>query len=145
MANASYPSFREGLMTGAVNISTATVKVALVRGYTYTSTHVFLSDVTSTGGIVNGTSAALTAKSTTGGVFDADDTTITTAASAVNHVLIVYQSSAVAGGADVAPAAQRLMFYLDTGTNLPIQPGAGTLNITWPNTADRIYRIGTSS
>lgn len=142
MANASWPSFREGLMTGAVDLDTAVLKVALVRGYTYTAAHIYLSDVTAAGGTINATSAALTGISCTGGVFDANDTTLATTANSTNHVLIVYQSSAATGGADLAATAQRLCLYMDTGTNLPIQPGTGTLNITWPNTADKIYRIG---
>lgn len=142
MANASYPSFREGLMTNAVDLDTAVLKVALVRGYTFSTTHVFMSDVITAGGVINGTSAALANKTTTGGVLDADDTSITTTANASNHVLILFQASAVTGGADVAQSAQRVCLYMDSGSNLPIQPGAGTLNVTWPNTADKIYRIG---
>jgi hypothetical protein len=142
MANASYPSFREALMTGAVNLATGVIKVALVRGYTYNSAHVYLGDVTTAGGVLNGTSAALAGKTFTGGIFDADDTTITTTASAANHALIIYQASAAGGGADLTAAAQRVLLYLDTGTNLPIQPGTGTLTLTFPNTTERIYRIG---
>lgn len=142
MANASFTPFRAGLMTGAINLGTGVIKVAAVRGYTYTATHTFMSDVIAAGGIVNATSAALTNPTTAGGIFDADDTTITTTSSAANHVLIIYQASAATGGADVAQSAQRLCFYMDTGTNLPIQPGAGTLTITWPNTTSKIYQIG---
>lgn len=142
MANASYTTYRDGIQTGAINWSTGVFKVALVRSYTFVATHTFMSDVTGAGGVVNATSAALTNKVVSGGILDADDTSITTTASAVNHVLIVYQSSAPAGGADVAATAQRLCFYMDTGTNLPIQPGAGTLNVTWPNTTGKIYQIG---
>lgn len=142
MANASFLKYREGLMTGAVNLSTGVIKVALVRSYTFSSAHTFLSEITAAGGVINATSAALTGKTFTNGVFDADDTTVTTTASNVNHALIVFQASAAGGGADLATTAQRVLLYLDTGTNLPIQPGAGTLTLTWPNTAERIYRIG---
>lgn len=143
MANASYLAYRDGIMTGEINLSTGVLKVALVRGYTYSAAHKFLSDVTATGAVINGTSAALTNKTITGGVFDADDTAITTTASAVNHILIVYQSSAPTGGADIAATAQRLCWHFDTGTSLPIQPGAGTLNVTWPNTSGKVYQLGT--
>lgn len=142
MTNASFTTFRAGIMGGSINLTTGVLKVALVRGYTFTATHTYMSDVVAAGGVVNAASAALTNPVVVGGIFDADDTTITTTASAVNHVLIVYQASAVTGGADVAQSAQRLCMYFDTGTNLPIQPGAGTLTITWPNTTSRIYQIG---
>ena len=142
MANASYTSFKNGILTGAIDVDTAVIKVALVSGYTFNAAHTYMSDVTGNGGTVNGTPATLANVTVSGGVFDADDATITTTASASNHVLIVYQASAVTGGADVAATAQRLMFYIDTGTNLPITPGAGTLTITWPSTANKIYKIG---
>lgn len=142
MANASYYAFRDGIMKGDINLNTGALKVALVRGYTFSAAHVFLSDVIAAGGVVNGTTAALANKTFTNGVFDADDTTLTAAASTSNHVLIVYQASAVTGGADVANTAQRLCFYIDTGTNMPIAPAAGTVTITWPNTTGKIYQLG---
>lgn len=142
MANASYTAFKNGIMTGLIDLDTAVIKVALVSGYTFAATHTFMSDVTGAGGTLNGTPATLANVVVTGGVFDADDNTITTTSSAAAHVLIVYQASAITGGADVASSAQRVCFYFDTGTNLPIIPGAGTLTITWPNTAGKIYKIG---
>lgn len=142
MANASYTTFKNGILQGLIDLDTAVIKCALVSGYTFSATHTFMSDVTGAGGVVNGTPATLTNPVVTGGVFDADDITITTTSSTASHVLIVYQASAITGGADVAAGSQRLCFYFDTGTNLPIVPGSGTLTITWPNTAGKIYKIG---
>jgi hypothetical protein len=142
VANASYYAFRDGIMKGDINLNAGAIKVALVRGYTYSVAHTFLSDVTTAGGVINGASAALANKTFTNGVFDADDTTITATASTSNHVLIVYQASAATGGADVAATAQRLCFYIDTGTNMPIAPAAGTVTVTWPNTTGKIYQLG---
>ena len=138
----SYTGFKNGILTGAIDLDTAVIKVALVSGYTFSAAHTYMSDVTGAGGVVNGTPAVLTNPTVSGGVFDADDVSITTTSSGNPHVLIVYQASAVTGGADVAATAQRLLFYIDTGTNLPITPGAGTLTITWPNTANKIYKVG---
>lgn len=142
MANASYTAFRSGILGGQFDLDTAVVKGALVAGYVYSAAHTFWSDVTTAGGVINGTAQTLTNPTITGGVFDADDIVITTTASALTHALIVFQASAVGGGADVAATAQRLMFYFDVGTNLPITPGAGNVTITWPSTAGRIYKIG---
>lgn len=142
MSNASYTAFRSGILTGQYDLDTAVLKCALVTGYTYNAANSFLSDVTTAGGTLNGTPATLTNPVVTGGVFDADDCTITTTASASAHVLIVYQASAVTGGADVPATQQRLCWFFDTGTNLPITPGAGNVTITWPNTSGKIYKIG---
>lgn len=141
MANALYPSAAEGFISGLIDLDTAVIKVALVRGYTYDSTDVFMSDVVSTG-TLNGTSAALASVTVTGGVFDANDTTITTTASGTDHDLLYFQSSAVTGGADVAQSAQRLIAFIDTGTGLPIQPGTGTVNVTFSNGASKILKVG---
>lgn len=142
MANASYTAFKNGLMLAQYNLTTASIKVAVVRGYTFSAAHVFMSDVTTAGGTVHATSGVLANPTLTGGVFDADDVSITTTANASSHVLIVYQASAVTGGADVAASAQRLMFYFDTGTGLPITPAAGALAITWPSGTSKIYQLG---
>lgn len=132
----------EGLISGAIDLDTASIKASLVRGYTFSAAHTVVSDVTGAGGTLNGTTAALSSVSITGGVFDAADTSLSTTANATNHVLIIYQSSAVTGGADVGAGSQRLIMYMDTGTGLPIQPGTGTVTITWDNGTNRIVKFG---
>ncbi|MFG2165522.1 hypothetical protein [Micromonospora chersina] len=141
MANGYFTPFTEGLLDGSIDMDTATIKVALVRGYTFSAAHKFVSDVTATG-TINGTSAALANKTVTGGVFDADDTTISATANATNHGLLLFQSSAAAGGADVAATAQRVIAWYDTGTGLPIQPGTGTVTVTWPAANPKILKVG---
>lgn len=142
MTNAAFTPAVEGFIAGEIDLDTAVIKAAFVRGYTFSAAHKFVSDVTGAGGTLNGTSAALTTKTVTGGVFDADDTTATTTASAVNHGVLLFQSSAVTGGADVAASAQRLIAYYDTGTGLPVQPGTGSTPITWDNTTNKILKVG---
>ncbi len=142
MANAVFDAFKQGLLNADYDLNTAAVKVALVRGYTFNPAHATLADVVSAGATVNGVSAALANPTIAGGVFDADDTLITTSASAANHYLLIFQASSPTGGTDLAPEAQRLIAYFDTGSGLPIQPGNGTVSITWANTANRIVRVG---
>lgn len=131
----------EGWLKGEIDFDTAVFKAAFVRGYTFNAAHKFVSDVTGAGGVLNGTSAALSV-TVTGGTVDATDTTVTTVASAVDHGILVFQSSAVTGGADVAASAQRVVAYLDSGTGLPIQPGSGATPITWDNGANKILKVG---
>lgn len=142
MANALYSTAAEGFLLGEIDWDTAVIKAAFVRGYTFSASHKFVSDVVGAGGTLNGTSAALTTKTATGGVLDADDTTVSTTASAVNHGILIFQSSAVTGGADVAATAQRVICYLDTGTGLPIQPGTGSTPVTFDSGANKILKIG---
>jgi hypothetical protein len=142
MANALYSTAAEGFIAGEIDLDTAVIKAAFVRGYTYSASHKFVSDVTGAGGTLNGTSAALASKTITSGVFDAADTSATTTASAVDHGILLFQSSAVTGGADVAASAQRVIAYYDTGTGLPIQPGTGSTPITWDNGTNKILKVG---
>lgn len=134
MANTVYNKAREGFLIGAIDWDTAVFKVALVRGYTFASSHEFMSDVTGGGGgTVAATSAALGSKTATNGTADAADISFTApAANASQHILIVFQASAVGGGADVAATAQKLVCMLDTGTNLPIPSlNGGDVNVAW--------------
>lgn len=142
MANALFTPAREGFLAGEIDWDTAVIKIALVRAYTFAGTHKFVSDVTTAGGILHVTSAALTAKTVTGGAADAADVTFTAVtANASGHGVLVFQSSAVAGGADVAATAQRVIAWFDTGTNLPVTPNGGDVTVAWDNGANKIFTL----
>lgn len=148
MANALYDPGREGFLAGEIDWDTAVIKVALVRltaggAPVFTASQKFVSDLVATHTIA-ATSAALASKTVTSGVADAGDLApafSAVAANANNHVLVVFQSSAVTGGADVAQTAQRLIAWLDTGTLLPVVPNGGDINITWDNTTNKIFKL----
>lgn len=132
MANAVFPDAKEGFLTGAIDWDTGVFKIALVRGYTYTATHTYVSDVTVAGGTLHTTSAALASKTFADGVVDAADVDLgTVAANASNHSVLLFQSSAPTGGADVAATSQRLVAWFDTGTNFPVIPNGGNITIAW--------------
>jgi|SRR5690349_3807843 len=150
MANALYDPGREGFLAGEIDWDTAVIKVALVRltaggAPVFTASQKFMSDLTATHTVAtNGTSAALASKTVTSGVADAADQTPMFAAvpaNANNHVLVVYQASAVTGGADVAATAQRLIAWIDTGTNIPVVPNGGDINVAWDNGANKIFKL----
>lgn len=136
MANVLHDAGREGFLAGEIDWDTAVIKVALVRGYTFGAAHKFVSDVTTAGGTLVATSAAFTAKTIAAGVADGADLTFTAVptGTACNH-LVVFQSSAVGGGADVAATLQRVILSLDTGTGLPVTPNGGDVNVAWANVA----------
>ena len=140
MANALFNPGREGFLAGEIDWDTATIKVSLVRGYTFAASHKFVSDVTATGTLA--ATATLASKTVTDGVADAADVTFTAvASSASNHSLLIYQASAVGGGADVAATAQRLIAWIDTGTNLPITTNGGDVAAAWDNGANKIFKL----
>lgn len=142
MSNALFDPGREGFLDGSIDYDTATIKVALVRGYTFSAAHKFVSDVTTAGGTLVSTSAALASKTVTGGVADAADTVFSAVPTgAACSAMIVFQSSAVTGGADVAATAQRLIAFIDTATGLPVTPNGTDINVAWDNGSNRIFKL----
>lgn len=145
MANALYDLGREGFLAGEIDWDTAVFKASLVRGYTPNlATHKFVSDVTGAGGTLVATSAALSSKTVTLGVADAADVTYTAvAAGAAIPYILVYQASAVTGGADVAASAQRVIALYDssTGVALPVTPNGGDITVQWDAGANKMFKL----
>ena len=141
MANALYDAAREQFMTGAINMSADTIRAALVvTAYatdaptlaTNLATHNFLDDVSAN---IIGTDQTLTGKTTTGGVFDADNPTFptVTAGSTVKFVLLY---KFVTNAAD-----SPLIALIDTGTGLPLTTNGGDIVITWDSGANKIFKL----
>lgn len=142
MASALYDPGREGFLDGTIDWDTGVIKCALVRGYTFSAAHRFVSDVTGAGGTLVSTSAALTSKTVTGGVADAADVTFSSVpAGAAIPAILVFQSSANTGGADVAATAQRLICYIDTATGLPVTPNGQNITVAWDSGTSRIFKL----
>lgn len=135
MANTLYDFGRAGFLDGSFNWASNNIKVMLVKSaYTFSNSHEFVNDMTPASND-NGRTANLASKTTTSGVADAADTSLTaTAASACNALIIFYDT-----GSD---ATARLIAYIDTATGLPFTPAAsGTVNIAWDNGANKIFKL----
>lgn len=142
MSNALFGPGREGFLAGEIDWDTAVIKMALVRGYTFSSAHKFVSDVTGAGGTLVATSAAFASKTITNGTADAADVTYTAVgAGAAIPALVIFQSSAVTGGADVAASAQRLIAFIDAYTGLPVTPNGGDITVTFDNGTNKIFTL----
>lgn len=141
MTDALFAPGREGFLAGEIDWNTATIKVSLTRSYTFSSAHKFVSDVTGAGATLVAT-ATLSSPSVTNGTADAADVTFTAVATgAACNCLVIYQASAVTGGADVAASAQRLIAYIDTASGLPVTPNGGNINVTWDNGTNKIFTL----
>jgi hypothetical protein len=142
VASSLYDSGREGALGADIDWDGAVIKCALVRGYNFSSSHRFVSDVTNAGGTLVATSGAMTGKTISAGVADAADVTFSAVPTgAAIPAIIVFQASAVTGGADVAASAQRLIAYIDTATGLPVTPNGQAITISWDNGVNRIFRL----
>ena len=125
MPNAIYPKYKEALLNGSANtnMSTGTVRVALVDlgTYTYSAAHEFLTSLT---GVV-GTAQTIGTKTFTDGVFDGADVTYTAVTGNTAEALVIYIDTGTAG-------TSRLIAFLDTGvTGLPVTPNGGNITVTW--------------
>lgn len=120
MASALYPSFKQLLLGGDVDLTAATVRALLVDTgtYTFSSAHDFRDDVT---GVVGNPSAALANKTITSGVFDADNTSVTSVTGNSIEAVILYVDNGSA-------ATDSLICFLD-GLNLT--PNGNNVNINW--------------
>ena len=138
-----YDTARSGFLAGEIvwKSSGSVIKAALVRGYTYSSAHKFISDVLGAGGTLVATDT-LNSLTNTAGVADAADAVFEAVpeGTAIPHI-VIYQASAVTGGADVAASAQRLIAFLDAGAGLPVLPNGQDITVAWSPGADRVFRI----
>ena len=126
MANAIFPKWKEQLLqfTANNNLSSGTVKVALIDTgtYTYSATHQFWSSASSAS---VGTPQTLGTKTFTDGVFDAADVTFTAVTGNSAEALIIYIDTGTA-------ATSPLVAFIDTSvTGLPVTPNGGDIAITW--------------
>lgn len=121
MGNVIYPKAKEGMLSGAINLTTDTVKAALVdaASYTYSATHQFLSDVPTR----ISDSAAVTGKTVTNGQFDCSDPVFTAVAAGGPHEYVIfYVDTGVA-------ATSELLCFIDTATGLPVTPNGTDITV----------------
>src|SRR6056297_420028 len=132
MANVLYPNGKENLLNGVIDLVDDTIKVAMIDTdtYTYSATHEFYDDLS---GVVD-TPVALTTKSTTDGVFDADDATFSEATGDTVEALVIYKDTGT-------PSTSPLTAYIDSGTNLPVTPNGGDITVQWSNDTSKIFSI----
>ena len=135
MANAIYDKFKEALLDALANtdLKDGDVRAILIDAadYTFSQAHQFLSDVGAPARVA--TSGAMTTKTVTSGVFDADDVTWTAVTGDQSEAIILYTHTGVEG-------TSRLVAYLDTGiTGLPVTPSGGNITVVW--NASGIFKI----
>ena len=134
MANVLYGLGKNKILTAAINLSTDTIKVRLVKN-TYTqnlSTDEFISSVTK---ITGTTDQTLATKTITLGVFDADDVTFTAvAAGETSEGVVIYKDTGVEGTSPV-------IAYIDVITGFPLATSGGNITVQWDNGAYKIFSI----
>lgn len=142
MTKINFTAGKEGHLDGSLDFDTGTQKMALVRGYTFNAAHKFVSDLTSAGGVIVA-SVTLTSKTVTGGRAGCANVVFSgVAAGAAIPAVVVYQSSAPTGGADLAASAQRLIGYWDGAENgLPVTPNGQQITVAIDTGPNGLYAL----
>jgi hypothetical protein len=122
MANTLFNPYKASRLTESpsVNVSSDTIKVALVDTgvYTFSANDQYYSAVSSA---VVGTPVTLGSKTTTNGVFDAADPTFSAVTGNSVEALVVYKDT---GNASTSP----LIAWIDTvSSGLPVTPNGGDI------------------
>lgn len=132
--NALYDKGREAFLLGAINMSSDTIKAALVDEGTYTpnlSTDQYYSSVSSA---VVGTPATLASKTTTAGVFNAAGVTYTSVTGSSAEAIVIYKDT---GTGSTSP----LIALIESATGLPVTPNGGNITITWDTGSNKIFKL----
>lgn len=136
MSSTLYPLGRESYLKGEIAMQTDDIRCAIVDAtYVYSDLHQFKSSLT---GIIAAMSAGMTGKTTTGGVFDANDVTfLAVTAGQTIKGLAIYKWT----GSD---ATSRLIAFFDhtiAGSVTAVTTDGTDVPIRWPNGDLRIFRI----
>ena len=78
--------------------------------------------------------AALTGKTVTGRVFDADDTTFPNVSGDQFEYVILYEHTGT-------ESTSRIIAFFDTATGLAMTPSGSDIIAQWSNGADKIFRL----
>lgn len=118
MASALYPSFKQLLLGGDIDLINDDIRVALLDNtYTFSSAHDFRNDLT---GVV-ALSGALTSKTITSGVFDAADGLASSVTGNAIVSLALYKHTGVS-------STDPLIGFID---GLSLTPNGNNINIVW--------------
>ena len=134
MANALYGKGKEKLLTAAINISSDTIKVALLTSAYSPNlrTDEFHSTISA---YIVGTPQTLASKTITLGVVDAADITYAavTAGSTVSR-LAIYKDTGLS-------ASSPLLALIDTITGFPLATNGGDIQVVWDSGANKIFSL----
>ena len=137
MANALFQKAVEAAQKARpMNLLAGNIKAVLIDTGAYTvdlANHEFLSDIPS--GARIGTPVALSNKSITARVFNADPISITGLSSPPTcEAIVLFEDT---GTASTSP----LLVWIDTATGLPTSTGITQANIAWYTGADKIFKL----
>lgn len=137
MSNFIYKKAKQALLNGDIDVDTKNLQVLFIDTTAYTAdenTDEFVSHISPSA--IKARSAALVNKTTTNGIFDADDANVVQYAGNPFHAIILYQ-------VDFSDENSRLISYIDTSDGLPFEGTNAPQDVTisWSNNIHKIISL----
>ncbi len=135
MANALYGKGKEKFLSGAINLVSDTIKLALVSS-AYSPTMASDEFFSTISAYVLNTPQTLGAKTVTLGVFDntVDPTFTAVSAGSTAKAVVIYKDTGVVG-------TSPLIAYIDTITGFPLATNGGDIQIVFDSGAYKIFSL----
>ena len=134
MANALFDLGRGHFLDGDIDWTANDIKCVLVDHAVDTPVPATDEDLADISAGVIATSPNFGTKTSTNGVADAADVTLTTVSGASVESIVIYYDTTVA-------ATSWLIAFIDTATGLPLTPNGGDVTITWDSGANKIFKL----
>ena len=134
MANALFDLGRGHFLDANIDWSANDIKCVLIDEGVDTPVPATDEDLADISTAVIATSGNFASKTSTNGVADAADITLTAVTGATVESIVIYYDTTVA-------ATSLLIAYIDTATGLPLTPNGGDVTITWDSGANKIFKL----
>lgn len=135
MANALYDKGREGFLDGSIDWDTHTIKLVLIDEADDTIDLAVDDNLDDrAAGSRVATSSALSAKTVTAGVADADNVTLSAVTGDPSESIDIYKDTGT-------ESTSRLICNIDTATGLPVTPNGGDITIAFDSGANKIFKL----
>lgn len=135
MANALYDRGRQGFLAGEIDWDANDIRIILIDEADDTIDLALDEDLADRAGAARvATSSALGSKTTTAGVADAADVTLSSVTGDVSESIDIYQHTGT-------EATSLLIANIDTATGLPVTPNGGNITVQWDSGANKIFKL----
>ena len=135
MANSLYDRGRQGFLAGEIDWDANDIRLILIDEADDTIDLAVDEDLADrAAGARVSTSSAFGTKTTTAGVADAADVTLSSVTGDVSESIDIYQHTGT-------EATSLLICNIDTATGLPVTPNGGNITVQWDGGANRIFKL----
>lgn len=135
MANALYDRGRQGFLAGEIDWDANDIRLILIDEADDTIDLAVDEDLADrAAGARVATSSAFGSKTTTAGVADAADVTLSSVTGDVSESVDIYQHTGT-------ESTSLMIANIDTATGLPVTPNGGNITVQWDAGANKIFKL----